>query len=91
MAKRPVEDDDDELARVLKAGDRPQRNGREHRLQGSDDDFEDAYEDEYESEEELFEAGVDGRPDKEREAEEKGTWTTPVARWALHQQPSIMC
>jgi len=33
-------------------------------------DFEDEYEDEYESEDEILEAGVDGRPDAEREAEE---------------------
>lgn len=35
-------------------------------------EFEDEYEDEFESEEdEIFEAGVDGRPDEEREAEER--------------------
>jgi ribosome assembly protein RRB1 len=34
-------------------------------------DFEDEFEDEFESEDEIFEAGVDGRPDEEREAEER--------------------
>ncbi|KAI9159058.1 Ribosome assembly protein rrb1 [Paramyrothecium foliicola] len=34
-------------------------------------DFEDEFEDEFESEDEIIEAGVDGRPDAEREAEEK--------------------
>ncbi|KAL8950839.1 MAG: hypothetical protein Q9222_003160 [Ikaeria aurantiellina] len=33
--------------------------------------FEDDFEDEFESEDEIFEAGKDGRPDEEREAEEK--------------------
>src|ERR1700759_2593672 len=33
-------------------------------------DFEDEFEDEYESEDEIMEAGVDGRPDAEREAEQ---------------------
>lgn len=33
-------------------------------------DYEDEYEDEFESEDEILEAGVDGRPDAEREAEE---------------------
>ncbi|RAL64828.1 hypothetical protein DID88_001424 [Monilinia fructigena] len=33
-------------------------------------EFEDEFEDEYESEDEILEAGVDGRPDAEREAEE---------------------
>lgn len=52
----------------LKSGDRP-ANG-DHNDDGME--FEDAYEDEYESEEEIFEAGVDGRPDSQREAEAKG-------------------
>ncbi|KLU92769.1 ribosome assembly protein RRB1 [Magnaporthiopsis poae ATCC 64411] len=34
-------------------------------------EFEDEFEDEFESEDEILEAGVDGRPDAEREAEEK--------------------
>ena len=38
-------------------------------------DFEDEFEDEFESEDEILEAGVDGRPDEEREAEEReSTW-----------------
>ncbi|KIV99426.1 uncharacterized protein PV09_08858 [Verruconis gallopava] len=48
----------------LKGGDRPVRED------GEVLDFEDEYEDEFESEDEIFEAGVDGRPDAEREAEE---------------------
>jgi len=49
----------------LKAGQRPE-NGTTN-----DDnlDFEDDYEDEFESEDEIMEAGVDGRPDAERENE----------------------
>ena len=35
-------------------------------------DFEDEFEDEFESEDEIIEAGVDGRPDAEREADEAG-------------------
>lgn len=35
-------------------------------------EFEDEFEDEYESDDEIIEAGVDGRPDTEREAEEAG-------------------
>jgi ribosome assembly protein RRB1 len=50
----------------LKGGDRPVRED------GEVLDFEDEYEDEFESEDEIFEAGVDGRPDAEREAEEAG-------------------
>ena len=33
--------------------------------------FNDEFEDEFESEDEIIEAGVDGRPDEEREAEER--------------------
>ena len=62
MAKRAAEEE--ELP-ALKAGQRPiaATNGEE------DPDFEDEFEDEYESEDEIMEAGVDGRPDAEREAE----------------------
>jgi ribosome assembly protein RRB1 len=35
-------------------------------------EFEDEFEDEFESEDEILEAGVDGRPDAEREVDEKG-------------------
>lgn len=55
----------------LKAGERPlkQENGDEA------EDFEDEFEDELDSEDEIIEAGVDGRPDEEREVEEKrGKW-----------------
>lgn len=65
MAKRPAEADDKELDAV-KNGGRP--------MDIDQDDvgeFEDDYEDEFESEDEIFEAGVDGRPDEEREAEER--------------------
>ena len=51
----------------LKAGQRPE-NGT-HNEEGLD--FEDDFEDEFESEDEIMEAGVDGRPDAEREAEAK--------------------
>lgn len=67
MSKRPAEPSEDEPS-ALKAGDRPPtQNG------GEGLDFEDEFEDEFESDEdeEIFEAGVDGRPDAEREAEEK--------------------
>ena len=51
----------------------PRKNGvRDHQLpgQGPQGEFEDEFEDEFESEDEILEAGVDGRPDEEREAEE---------------------
>lgn len=54
---------------ALKKGDRP--------VELDEDEagpFEDDYEDEYD--EEIFEAGVDGRPDDEREAEESMGMTT---------------
>ena len=63
MAKRPA---DDEQLDALKSGQRP--------VQDTPDeagDFEDEFEDEFESEDEIMEAGVDGRPDAEREAEER--------------------
>lgn len=72
MAKRPAEEPDGEQD-PLKAGQRPVQtdNGDEAGA------FEDEFEDEFESEDEIFEAGVDGRPDEEREAEEKrGMWIT---------------
>ena len=78
----------------LKGGDRPVRED------GEVLDFEDEYEDEYESEDEILEAGVDGRPDAEREAEEAGmcmfTHTTCVMtdtsmqkQWTLIQAHSF--
>lgn len=58
---------------ALKAGERP--------VQPDSDpeagNFEDEFEDEFESDDEILEAGVDGRPDEERELEVKrGMWTT---------------
>ena len=75
MAKRGADSAGEENL-ALKSGERPVNleNGNEL------GDFEDEFEDEYESEDEIFEAGVDGRPDSEREAEERrGMWITPVA------------
>jgi ribosome assembly protein RRB1 len=63
MAKRAAEDEE-QLA--LKAGQRPTT-----LADGGDAlEFEDEFEDEFESEDEIMEAGVDGRPDAEREREE---------------------
>ncbi|KAM0355299.1 hypothetical protein ACHAP4_007276 [Fusarium culmorum] len=67
MSKRTAEADHGD---ALKGGDRPEKmdiddNNREM------GEFEDEFEDEFESEDEILEAGVDGRPDAEREAEEK--------------------
>ena len=74
MVKRPAEAAADG-ALPLKGGDRPEK------IQNGDEaeEFEDDFEDEFESEDEIIEAGVDGRPDEEREAEEKGTWNMPSA------------
>ena len=65
MSKRPADESGDSQA-SLKSGERPiEQNGVAL-------EFEDEYEDEFESEDdEIFEAGVDGRPDVEREAEER--------------------
>ncbi len=41
-------------------------------------EFEDEFEDEFESEDEILEAGVDGRPDTVREAEERSGWWAPL-------------
>ncbi|KAN0067365.1 WD40-repeat-containing domain protein [Elaphomyces granulatus] len=51
----------------LKAGERPVSEAPPDEV----GEFEDEYEDEFESEDEIFEAGVDGRPDEEREADEQ--------------------
>lgn len=72
MGKRAADQSEHEVE-ALKAGERPQK------AENADEigDFEDEFEDEYESEDEIFEAGVDGRPDEEREVEERrGTWIT---------------
>ncbi|KAK3113384.1 Ribosome assembly protein rrb1 [Teratosphaeriaceae sp. CCFEE 6253] len=73
MAKRGAEDDGQQ---ALKAGDRPVADAG----LGAGQDFEDEFEDEYESEDEVLEAGVDGRPDEEREAEEKASGAMEVDR-----------
>jgi ribosome assembly protein RRB1 len=68
MAKRPADADRD--AEAIKNGDRPMDMDIDTPAdQGLD--FEDEFEDEFESEDEILEAGVDGRPDEEREAEER--------------------
>ncbi|KAL8957295.1 MAG: hypothetical protein Q9193_005390, partial [Seirophora villosa] len=66
MAKRPA-DEPDGNHDPLKAGQRPVQkdNGDEA------GPFEDEFEDEFESEDEVLVAGVDGRPDEEREVDEK--------------------
>ncbi|KAI9709590.1 MAG: ribosome biosynthesis protein rrb1 [Bogoriella megaspora] len=64
MSKRTAEDGV-LVQDSLKAGARPQK----AETNGDDVEFEDEYEDEFESEDEIMEAGVDGRPDEEREAE----------------------
>jgi hypothetical protein len=65
MAKRPADSEQDQEA--IKNGDRPMD------IDQPDEagDFEDEFEDEFESGDEILEAGVDGRPDEEREAEER--------------------
>ncbi|KAK8035103.1 hypothetical protein PG993_010098 [Apiospora rasikravindrae] len=52
----------------LKGGDRPEPMDIDDNKDMGE--FEDEFEDEFESEDEILEAGVDGRPDAEREAEE---------------------
>jgi ribosome assembly protein RRB1 len=76
MSKRPAESDENELD-AIKNGDRPME------IDEVDEkgEFEDEFEDEFESEDEIFEAGVDGRPDEEREAEERESMSsTPSCR-----------
>lgn len=53
---------------ALKAGERPIADDPNDAA----GEFADEFEDEFESEDEILEAGVDGRPDAEREEEEKG-------------------
>jgi ribosome assembly protein RRB1 len=65
MAKRPA--DSEQEVEAIKNGDRPME--VDQKDEGLD--FEDEFEDEFESEDEILEAGVDGRPDEEREAEER--------------------
>lgn len=66
MPKRLSELEDD--GAPLKSGSRPVRPEPTNEM----GEFEDEFEDEFESEDEVMEAGVDGRPDAEREADEKG-------------------
>ncbi|KAI2638321.1 WD domain-containing protein [Xylaria nigripes] len=66
MSKRTAEEGDADAP--LKGGDRPEPMDVDDNGMG---DFEDEFEDEFESEDEILEAGVDGRPDAEREAEER--------------------
>jgi len=65
MSKRPADSEQEQEA--IKNGDRPMEIDQ-HNEAG---EFEDEFEDEFESEDEILEAGVDGRPDEEREAEER--------------------
>ena len=77
MSKRTASTEEDTSIGVapLKDGGRPEPMD----IDGNDDmgDFEDEFEDEFESEDEILEAGVDGRPDAEREAEQKGAVQCP--------------
>lgn len=66
MAKRAAEDEQGPPG-ALKSGERPVADNGV--VDG--EEFEDEFEDEFESEDEVLEAGVDGRPDEEREAEER--------------------
>jgi hypothetical protein len=87
MAKRAAEDEESGPT-PLKKGDRPIK--PEQDKDNEVGDFEDEFEDEFESEDEIFEAGVDGRPDAEREAEEsRGTWLKRVALCDLRLQLNI--
>lgn len=70
MSKRTAEDE--QLAGALKGGDRPDAMDIDEKPNNEMGEFEDEFEDEFDSEDEIIEAGVDGRPDEEREAEEAG-------------------
>jgi hypothetical protein len=84
MAKRPADSEQD--LEAIKNGDRPMEID-----QDEVGDFEDEFEDEFESEDEIFEAGVDGRPDEEREAEEKESrLMTAISAACAHANPSKM-
>ncbi|KAK0264389.1 hypothetical protein B0A54_06360 [Friedmanniomyces endolithicus] len=74
MAKRGA--DEDPETQALKGGERPVADDGV----GAGEQFEDEFEDEYESEDEVLEAGVDGRPDEEREAEEKASGAMDIDR-----------
>lgn len=77
MSKRAADATADESA-ALKAGERPIADAPPNEA----GEFEDEFEDEFESEDEILEAGVDGRPDAEREEEEKGMSDFSSARHA---------
>jgi len=68
MSKRAADFDGQE-SEAIKNGDRPMEVDQSD--QNGVGEFEDEFEDEFESEDEIMEAGVDGRPDDEREAEER--------------------
>ena len=70
MAKRAAEDDEQTSPGALKSGERPVADDGGVPV---GEQFEDEFEDEFESEDEILEAGVDGRPDEEREAEERAS------------------
>ena len=73
MGKRLAETSSDESS-ALKSGQRPLK--PEHGDMAGD--FEDEFEDEFDSEDEIFEAGIDGQPDENRDAEaSRGMWITP--------------
>ncbi|KAK4546468.1 hypothetical protein LTR36_002145 [Oleoguttula mirabilis] len=79
MAKRAAEDDEQTSPQALKAGGRPIADDGV----GEGEEFEDEFEDEFESEDEedeVLEAGVDGRPDEEREAEERASGAMEIDR-----------
>lgn len=67
MSKRSAEELDG--GAPLKAGQRPENGAQNEEGLDFEDEFEDEYDD---SEDEIMEAGVDGRPDAEREAEARG-------------------
>ncbi|KZF26924.1 glutamate-rich WD repeat-containing protein 1 [Xylona heveae TC161] len=87
MSKRAAEPSDKELD-ALKGGERPAKPEDNPEI----GEFEDEYEDEFESEDEIIEAGVDGRPDEEREAEEQGdgaNWILITEAMEVDQQTFI--
>lgn len=64
MSKRAADTTDS----PLKGGERPEQMDIDDATKDMGE-FEDEFEDEFESEDEIIEAGVDGRPDAELEAE----------------------
>lgn len=82
MSKRTA-DLEEEQSAALKAGQRPLSDAPPDEV----GEFEDEFEDEFESEDEILEAGVDGRPDEEREAEERST-SNPSSLRKWSQDPT---